>query len=134
LQSTSTRNEGASLTDSTNRMTDVLVVDFDDGVRTTTAQILRHEGFTVAEADDGEIAFELMRQQRFGVVLLELDLPKRSGVQLLESIDDPPPVIVVAAYPFEPRDDERVGHKLAGYLQKSVPPRVLIDMVASLLR
>jgi DNA-binding response OmpR family regulator len=114
--------------------TDVLVVDFDDAVRTSTAAILRSEGLTVAEADDGDIAFDLLGQRHFGVVLLELDLPKRSGIELLDALDDPPPVVIVSAYEIEPDDCERIRHKVVGYFRKPVAPRVLIDTVAALLR
>jgi two-component system chemotaxis response regulator CheY len=39
---------------------DVLVVDDDGDVRWTVAEVLRSAGFSVAEAEDGEIALGLL--------------------------------------------------------------------------
>ena len=89
-------------------ITDVLVVDFSDSFRVTTAGMLRTFGFKVEEADEGEIALELLNQRRFGMVLLELDPPKRSG--LLDSLNQLPPVVVVAARSIEP-DEKCFGRK-----------------------
>lgn len=114
--------------------TDVLLVDFYDSARTTTREILALSGLKVFEADDGEIAFELLTQRRFGVVLLDLDLPIRSGLELLESIDDPPPAVIYTAWRIEPRNWEHLRHKIVGYLVKPVDPIVLIERVTHVLR
>jgi DNA-binding response OmpR family regulator len=73
---------------------DVLLVDFSDSVRKTSADILRTFGFTVEEADDGEIAYELLTQKVYRMVVLELDLPKRTAVEVLESLEFPPPLVI----------------------------------------
>jgi len=116
-------------------ITDVLLADFSDPVRTSTAEILRLEGLTVTEADDGEIVLELLREHKFRLVLLELDLPKRNGIEILEAISDPPPVVIISSYRMKPRDYERfMPDKVMAHFTKPVKPRELLDTVLALLR
>jgi CheY-like chemotaxis protein len=126
------REERVPMTEGT--ATDVLIVDFYDPIRTSSAEILRLAGLSVAEADDGENALELLGKHRFGMVLLALDLPWRTGVEVLDALDDPPPVVILSKHEIPSDDLERIRPKLVGYLRKPVAPRVLIDTIAALLR
>ena len=101
-------------------ITDVLLVDFEDSITSTFADTLRMFGFTVEETDDGEIAFEPLSQRRFGMLLLELDLTKRTGIELLA--------------PYRVR---RVGageHKAVGRLRKPTSPELLIETVRTVCK
>lgn len=114
--------------------TDVLLVDFFDSARRTTCEILSLSGFSVVEADDGEIAYELLRERRFGLLLLDLDLPKRNGLELLESLHHPPPAVIYTACHIEPGDREGLRQKIVGYLVKPVVPTLLIEKVTDVLK
>ncbi len=114
--------------------TDVLLVDFFDSARSTTCEILSLSGLSVIEADDGEIAYERLTERRFGLLLLDLDLPKRNGLELLESLHDSPPVVLYTAYRIEPREREHLRDKIVGYLVKPVDPTVLIERVTDVLK
>lgn len=113
---------------------DVLLVDFFDSARSSTCEILSLSGFSVVEADDGEIAHELLRERRFGLLLLDVDLPKRNGLELLESVPDAPPVVLYTACPIEPHERERLRDKIVSYLVKPVEPTVLIERVTDVLK
>jgi len=54
---------------------DVLVVDDDEGVRESGAEILRAAGLSVAEAEDGEVALEMLREIHPRVILLDPACP-----------------------------------------------------------
>ncbi len=69
----------------------------------------------------------------FKAVLLELDLPKRNGVEILDALEDPPPVVIVSGYTMDPEDYERFGGKVVGHLRKPVEPRLLIDTVTAVV-
>lgn len=111
--------------------TDVLLVDFFDPTRSTTAEILRFSGFTVVETDDADIASECLVEQRFGLMLLDLDLPKWNGIELLQSPVLLPPVVILSALSIGPDECEGVCDKVLAYLQKPVEPRALIKLVRS---
>jgi len=112
---------------------DVLVVDDDADVRWTVAEVLRSAGFTVAEAEDGDIALGLLSTQRYGMVLLDIRMPKRDGVSLIESAGGVTPVVVHSAYSLDGAERERLGASVAGYLHKPVSPQKLLRAVEAVL-
>jgi len=112
---------------------DVLVVDDDADVRWTVAEILRSAGYSVAEAEDGEIALDLLRTGTYRMILLDLRMPKRDGVSLIEALGDVPPVIVHSAYSLDVGDRERLGSRVVDYLHKPVSPQKLLRAVEAAL-
>jgi DNA-binding NtrC family response regulator len=79
----------------------VLIADDDPTIRRNLALFLRSRGYTVVEACDGTVADRLVREGRFGVVLLDLKMPGPDGLELLRAWADrldEMPVIVVTAY------------------------------------
>jgi CheY-like chemotaxis protein len=110
-------------------LADVLVVDDEEPLRTSVSEILRSAGYSVLEAEDGQVAFELLESGSVGVVLLDIRMPRRSGIELLKALDSPPHVILMSAYHFEGEDERSVGHKVFSHLVKPVAPRRLLDEV-----
>jgi CheY-like chemotaxis protein len=110
----------------------VLVADDIEEIRDTTAAILRAVGYTVTEAQDGEAALGELAQKPFDVVVLDVQMPKRDGFSVVKTLDpeSPPPVIMmVSAYDFDSDLREHLGQRVFKYLQKPVPPKVLIEAV-----
>ncbi|MFQ5877510.1 MAG: sigma-54-dependent transcriptional regulator [Acidobacteriota bacterium] len=64
----------------------VLVVDDEEGVRSSLRSILRDEGYSVDLAESGERCLELVRRQPYHAVLLDVWLPGRDGLSVLEEI------------------------------------------------
>lgn len=115
-------------------VTKVLVVDDDDGVRTTTCEILQSAGYDIAGAEDGEQALALVGTD-VDAMVLDLHLPKLDGLAVLDALPAAPPVIVVSAFQFRSRDlvESKYGHRVTAFLQKPVPPVVLLDTVKECL-
>ncbi len=67
-------------------MRKVLLIDDDPVVTTMYAKMLREQGFEVEIAGNGEEGLEAIRRQLPDVVLLDLDLPKVSGISLLKTV------------------------------------------------
>lgn len=62
---------------------------------------LRHklegEGYEVLEATDGQIAIDMLKQEKVDLVLLDLMLPYKNGFEILQELkEDMPPVIVMS--------------------------------------
>jgi len=79
----------------------VLVVDDEEGVRTTLASILRDEHYLVDLAESGERCLDLVRRKPYHAVLLDVWLPGRDGLQVLEEIialPSPPRVILISGH------------------------------------
>jgi len=64
--------------------TRILVVDDDPGIRRLLVLLFQREGWNVTTVADGELAVEQIATARPDVVVLDLMLPKRSGVEVLQ--------------------------------------------------
>ncbi len=65
-------------------MTRVLVVDDDDAFRTAVSRALRGEGYDVDQAEDVSAALKALAARRFDVLLTDLRLGERDGIDLLD--------------------------------------------------
>ncbi|HSZ38112.1 MAG TPA: response regulator [Acidimicrobiales bacterium] len=110
-------------------LADVLVVDDEEPVRTSVAEILRAAGYSVVEAADGQDALDLLESGSVTVMLLDIRMPRRTGIEVLQALDSPPNVILMSAYRFEGEDKRSVGHKVFSHLMKPVAPRQLLDEI-----
>jgi CheY-like chemotaxis protein len=112
----------------------ILVAEDDSALRETLVAMLDSDHHEVIEAEDGEIALELLKVIDFKVMLLDLHMPKVDGFGVLSQIDVPPPeVIVYSAFEYYDPDilSERFGTRIVAALQKPVHPRVLVSTVES---
>jgi two-component system response regulator AtoC len=79
----------------------VLVADDDRTIRRNLVRLLQAEGYQTLEAADGEEALARIRSQAPDAVLLDLKMPRRDGLELLEELGPTLaelPVIVVTAF------------------------------------
>ena len=116
--------------------TRILTVEDDERIRTAVRLALEDEGWTVAEADNGEQALEAFRRQPADVVLIDIMLPGIDGFEVCRSIrhDSDVPIVMVTA-----RDDTHdvVAGLEAGaddYLTKPFAPKELSARIRALLR
>ena len=68
------------------KLSRVLVVDDDPGIRETMNDILTLEGFDVTVAPDGASAIALCRKEGFDVALLDIRMPGMDGVETLKAL------------------------------------------------
>lgn len=66
------------------RSSDILIVDDEVGIRELLSEILQDEGYTVALAENAEVARQLRNQTRPALVLLDIWMPDCDGVTLLK--------------------------------------------------
>jgi len=79
----------------------VLVIDDDATVRDVLHSFLKSSGFDVVLAHDGQAGLEMIREERFDVVLTDLVMPGISGMDVLKGIialKTNTPVIVITAF------------------------------------
>jgi two-component system nitrogen regulation response regulator NtrX len=72
-------------------MNHILVVDDEAEIRDSLEEILREEGYGVAGAADAGEAMALLRDAPYDVVLLDIWLPGRDGLELLAELRESPP-------------------------------------------
>ena len=64
----------------------LLVVEDEHSLREDIARKLRLSGYEVDACADGEAALEALAAERYDLVLLDLNLPKVDGMQVLRSL------------------------------------------------
>jgi DNA-binding response OmpR family regulator len=114
----------------------ILTVEDDERIRTAVKLALQDEGWTVAEAENGEQALATFAQAPADVVLIDIMLPDIDGFEVCRAIrrtSDVPIVMVTA------RDDTHdvVAGLEAGaddYLTKPFAPKELSARIRALLR
>lgn len=92
-------------------MPHVLIADNDGAVSALLTEVLVRTGLKVEHAFDGEQARQMARHPGVGLVVCDLDMPRLSGVEVLESLVDlprPPAAVVISGYL-----DERIRARLA---------------------
>jgi two-component system nitrogen regulation response regulator NtrX len=79
----------------------ILIIDDEASICSSLKGILEDEGFLVKTADSGELGLELLKSQNVDLVLLDIWLPKMSGIEVLKKIkamEESPPVVMISGH------------------------------------
>ena len=79
----------------------ILVVDDEEIIRDSLSYILEKEGYEVAKAENGKVAYDKMLLNHFDLVITDIEMPVMKGTELLEKIktlDVQTSVIVITAF------------------------------------
>jgi len=113
----------------------ILVVEDDELLRNLYVETLRCEQYDVEVAIDGDEALGKMKNGGYDLVLLDIILPKQSGLDVMNQLKKDPPVKVNKVVLFLTNLDKSEERKEAltlghGYLIKSqITPGDLINEV-----
>lgn len=115
----------------------VLIVEDERHVARLLGFFLTRAGYEVAEAGDGETALLMMDDFRPDAVVLDLILPKLSGVEVLAAIDARPrlrpmPVIVMTACPDDQIPLEITSRTDIPRFHKPLIPSILLRWLLDL--
>jgi two-component system OmpR family response regulator len=115
---------------------EILVVDDDGEILALVARFLRGHGFRVHAARNGAEMNEVLRQGAIDLIILDLMLPGRSGLDLCRDLrrTSSLPVIMLTAKGEE--TDRIVGLEVGAddYLPKPFNPRELLARINAVLR
>jgi len=138
----------------------ILIVDDEADQRTFLSTVLEENGFASLSAKDGVEGIELLRKEKPDLVLLDLMMPKKSGISMFQELRSDPklsriPVIVVTGvsevtgvdfrnFMFkQPLKDEKKFVETTGltkytipdgYLEKPIDPDGLIKAIKDVLK
>lgn len=78
-------------------MSKILIIDDEISIRRTLKDILEYEKYEVQVAEDGIVGLELFKQDKFDLVLCDIKMPGKDGIEVLEEmmqLSDTPVVII----------------------------------------
>ena len=117
-------------------MKTILVVDDEPRIVQVARDYLEHAGFAVLAARDGEAALATARSAKPDLIVLDLGLPGRDGLDVARALrkDSNVPIIMLTARGEE--TDKLVGLELGAddYLTKPFSPKELVARVRAVLR
>jgi DNA-binding response OmpR family regulator len=119
------------------RQKQVLVIEDDEAIRRGIVDVLQFEGYATLEADNGRDGLELALTATYDLLLLDLVLPEREGLEILaelRTVRPTHPVIVLTARGDE--SDRVRGLQLGAddYVVKPFSVKELLARVEAVLR
>jgi DNA-binding NarL/FixJ family response regulator len=122
-----------------NTRTSIVIADdhpiFRKGLKQTIEEDATME--VVAEAGDGEAALHLIEQHSADVVVLDIDMPRMSGLQVARAVKDKGlfiAVIILTTYKEEDMFDEAMDSGVRGYVLKQTVADDLRTAINAVIR
>lgn len=115
----------------------VLVVDDDLDLRFSVSSALSESHYLVDGAQDGEEAVNRVRANQYDLVLLDVNMPKLSGLEALKEIKlhDPSIIVIILTAFSNVRDAvEATKEGAYNYLEKPIKAENLVCMVSRALK
>lgn len=114
----------------------VLVVDDDPQIRLLVARFLQRHGYQVTGAPDGRVMLDILAHAPIDLIILDLMLPGRSGVELCREVRATSQVPIVMLTARSEESDRVDGLEVGAddYVTKPFSPRELLARVRAVLR
>jgi len=117
--------------------TDALLVDDEQHLRMYLKLILKQVGFTnFYEAVNGEEAVELYKAHKPDLVLMDVNMPKKEGMEALEEIiefDEDAVVIMTTSVASREAVETSAELGATHYIRKDTPKDTMIEMIQGIV-
>ena len=114
----------------------VLVVDDDPDMRDVLQTALDSFGYVTLVADDGDVALELYRTHKPGLIVTDIYMPRFDGIRLLREIKNTTPeakVILITGYSYLDAEDSDLDVNPDALLRKPFALRELMSVIDSVM-
>jgi DNA-binding response OmpR family regulator len=115
----------------------ILTVEDDPAIRRGIVDALKYIGYSVLEAGHGDLGHEMAVRQSYDLLLLDLVLPGRGGLEILRSVRATRPTQPVIILTARGEENDRVEGLRAGaddYVVKPFSVKELLARVEAVLR
>lgn len=112
-----------------NEKTKILLIDDEDSIRKLLGISLKHKGFEVITAEDGEKGIEMFRQESPEIVLTDIKMPDVDGLEVLrqvKALDPEAQVIVITGHGDMESAIEALKLEASDFLNKPVRDEALM--------
>ena len=106
----------------------ILLVDDDEGIRSLVKKYLNENNFLVTTADSGENASEKVKIIKFDLIILDIMMPGKTGLQFLKEIRKKSRVPILMLTAMSSTEDRIDGLETGAddYLSKPFQPKELL--------
>ena len=122
----------------TNKNIKILIIDDEESIRDGCRQVLTRRGYQVDCSGDGFHGLQTALQDIYDVILLDVQMPKCNGIDLLKKIKQEnsisAKIIIITAYGTIPLAVEAMRNGAFNFLTKPYSAADLTDAVQSALR
>ena len=116
----------------------ILIIDDEAAIRESLETLLEFEGFAVTSAEDGDAGLDRLANGAYDLVLLDLALPERNGLEILADIKERNPeqaVIMITAYGTVENAVKAIQNGATNFVQKPWEnEKLLADIRAAVAR
>jgi two-component system cell cycle response regulator DivK len=116
----------------------ILLVEDNEFNRKIVRDLLSRQPYDLLEAHDGEAGVEAARRELPDLIIMDVQLPKLSGLEATRRIRAEPaiakiPIIVVTSFALSGDDKKAMDAGASAYLAKPYSPRQLLEAIRKML-
>ncbi len=117
-------------------MPKILLIEDDTGIITPLSLYIEQSGYTIIICQNGNDAITLFNNEKPALVILDINLPGRNGIEICEEIRliSETPIIVLSARESEDDKVMLLGIGADDYVSKPFSPRELMARIATILK
>jgi len=99
---------------------------------------LSADSYTLLQATNGEEALEVAKKERPDLIIMDIQLPKMSGLEVTRKLREIPqfsrtPIIAITAYAMKGDKEKALNAGCNAYLSKPIKARDLPGLIAKML-
>jgi len=116
----------------------ILYIEDNEVNRRIVQDLLKRTSYRLLEATDGESGIEIARQERPDLILMDVQLPRVSGIEATRTLRGEPataqtPIIAITSFALTGDEQKARDAGATAYLAKPFSPRDLLGLIRSLL-
>jgi two-component system, cell cycle response regulator DivK len=116
----------------------ILYVEDNEVNRRLVRDLLKRTSYRLLEAPDGERGIAIARQEHPDLILMDVQLPKVSGIEATRTLRGEPataqtPIIAITSFALGGDEEKARAAGATAYLAKPYSPRDLLQMIRRLL-
>ena len=116
----------------------ILLVEDNEFNRKIVRNLLAKQPYELLEANDGEAGVAVARRDRPDVIVMDVQLPKLSGLDATRALRAEPetaniPIIVVTSFALSGDQKKAMDAGATAYLAKPYSPRQLLDTIRKMV-